>query len=103
MPFITDKFLFKKNIMRKSMYQHVRKKYSKFIVPVTSRIRHHTTQNMNSRLRGKDNIIFIAHQEIPLKTVILPGDPLDWSLAIFKKRTKHVVIASEVKQPSTEF
>jgi hypothetical protein len=26
-----------------------------------------------------------------------------WSLAIFKKRTKHVVIASEVKQPSTEF
>jgi hypothetical protein len=29
--------------------------------------------------------------------------PLDWSLAIFKKRTKHVVIASEVKQPSTEF
>jgi hypothetical protein len=56
--------------------------------------------------------------ELPLKLRIVlvktPGgkneaetffstDITNWSLAIFKKRTKHVVIASEVKQPSTEF
>jgi hypothetical protein len=38
-----------------------------------------------------------------IKKSLVKQRVLGWSLGIFKKRTKHVVIASEVKQPSTEF
>jgi ankyrin repeat protein len=52
---------------------------------------------------GGDRRCCINKKIDEIRSIGLYSRHFNWSLAIFKKRTKHVVIASEVKQPSTEF